>query len=240
MPKKKSPPSKPEKINNPAPSVNYYPVFLNLKGRKAVVVGGGKVAERKVSALLEAGAEVVVVSPSLTPGLKRELSGKRISHLPRAYERGDLGGVFLTIAATDSAETNRRVSKDAPGLVNVVDVPSECNFIAPSVVRRGPLLLAISTSGTSPAFARTLRKELEKSYGPDLSDYLKFVKKMRAKAMTAIPEKGKREAFLKGLASEEVLRALRSKGLGAVKEAVAGRLKRLTAVRCRGRDGRIK
>jgi precorrin-2 dehydrogenase/sirohydrochlorin ferrochelatase len=206
--------------------VNYYPAFLNLKSRSTVVVGGGKVAERKVSALLKAGADVMVVAPSLTPGLQKELSRKRIRHLPRGYKRGDLRGAFLTIAATDSPETNRRVSRDAPALVNVVDVPAECNFIAPAVVRRGPLLLAISTSGTSPAFARTLRKELEKSYGPDLSEYLKFVKKVRARAMTAIPEKGKREAFLKGLASEEVLKALRVRGVRAVKEIVLDRLKR--------------
>jgi len=204
--------------------LNYYPAFLNLKSRKAVVVGGGKVAERKVSALLKAGADVTVISPSIIPGLQKELSRKRIIHLSRTYRRGDLRGALLVIAATDSPETNRRVSKDAPALVNVVDVPAECNFIAPSVVRRGPLLLAVSTSGTSPALARTLRKELEKSYGPDLSEYLRFVRKVRAKAMTAIPEKDKREAFLKGLASAEVLKSLRTKGVGAVKETVLARL----------------
>lgn len=204
--------------------MNYYPAFLNLKSRKAVVVGGGKVAERKVSALLKAGADVTVISPSIIPGLQKELSRKRIIHLSRTYRRGDLRGALLVIAATDSPETNRRVSKDAPALVNVVDVPAECNFIAPSVVRRGPLLLAVSTSGTSPALARTLRKELEKSYGPDLSEYLRFVRKVRAKAMTAIPEKDKREAFLKGLASAEVLKSLRTKGVGAVKETVLARL----------------
>ncbi len=204
--------------------MNYYPAFLNLKSRKTVVVGGGKVAERKVSALLKAGADVTVISPSITPGLQKELSRKRIMHLSRTYRRGDLRGAFLAIAATDSPETNRRVSKDAPALVNVVDVPAECNFIAPSVVRRGPLLLAVSTSGTSPAFARTLRKELEKSYGPELSEYLKFLKKLRAKAMTAIPEKDKREDFLKGLASGEVLKTLRSKGVGPVKDIVLARL----------------
>ena len=209
--------------------MDYYPVFLNLKGRKAVVVGGGKVAERKISALLKAGADVTVVTPSLTPGLQKALSQKKIAHLARPYMRGDLKGAFLAIAATDSSATNRRVSKDAPGLVNVVDVPSECNFIAPSVVRRGPLLLAISTSGTSPAFARTLRKELQKSYGPELSEYLKFAKRIRAKAMDSISHKGKREAFLKGLASEEILALLRAKGVGEVKKVVVGRLRKLVS-----------
>jgi precorrin-2 dehydrogenase/sirohydrochlorin ferrochelatase len=207
--------------------VNYYPVFLNLKGRKTVVVGGGKVAERKISALLKAGADVTVVAPSLTPGLQKALSRKKIAHLARPYMRGDLKGAFLAIAATDSSKTNRRVSRDAPGLVNVVDVPSECNFIAPSVVRRGPLLLAISTSGTSPAFARTLRKELQKSYGSELSEYLKFVKKIRAKAMDYVQQKDKRERFLKGLASEETLALLRAKGVGEVKKIISGRLQKL-------------
>jgi precorrin-2 dehydrogenase/sirohydrochlorin ferrochelatase len=211
--------------------LDYYPVFLNLRGRKAVVVGGGRVAGRKISALLKAGADVTVISPSLTPGLQKALSRRKIVHLSRSYRRGDLKGAFLVIAATDSPETNREVANDAPALVNVVDVPSECNFIAPSVVRRGPLLLAVSTSGTSPAFARTLRKELEKSYGPEVSEYLRFVKQIRAKAMTAIPHKAKREAFLKGLASEEVLKSLRRRGAETVKETVLGRMKRLAAPR---------
>ncbi len=211
--------------------MRYYPVFLDLKDKRAVVVGGGKVAERKISGLLRAGAAVTVISPSLTSGLQKTLSRKKITYRGRPYRRGDLKGAFLVVAATDSPETNRRVSKDAPGLVNVVDVPSECNFIAPSVVRRGPLLLAISTSGTSPAFARTLRRELEKEYGPEFTEYLGFVKKVRAKAMTAIPEKDRREAFLKGLASEQILKSLRSRGLQTVKETVLGRMKRLTASR---------
>ena len=206
--------------------MKYYPVFLNLKDKKAVVVGGGKVAGRKVSGLLRAGAVVTVISPSLTPGLRKAQAGRKITHLARPYRRGDLKGAFLVVAATDSPQTNRRVSKDAPGLVNVVDVPGECNFIAPSVVRRGSLLLAISTSGASPAFARTLRKELEKAYGPEFSEYLGFVKKVRAKAMTAIPDKARREAFLKGLASEEVLALLRDRGIAEVKKAVRGRLLR--------------
>ena len=207
--------------------MDYYPVFLNLNGKKAVVVGGGRVAERKVLSLLSAGADITVISPSLTGRLKRALSGGRIRHLARVYRKNDLKGAFLVIAATDSPETNRRVSVDAPSLVNVVDVPAECNFITPSVVRRGPLLLAISTSGTSPALAKTLREELQKSYGPELSEYLKFLKGIRTKAMTAIPQKDKREDFLKGLASEEILALLRTKGFDAVRKIGMGRLGKL-------------
>ncbi len=207
--------------------MNYYPVFLNLNGKKAVVVGGGKVAQRKVISLLDAGADVTVISPSLTSELRKALVGGKIRHIPRFYRKNDLKGAFLVIAATDSAETNRKVSKGAPALVNVVDVPAECNFITPSVVRRGQLLIAISTGGASPAFSRALRKDLQMRYGPEFSGYLKFVKQIRAKAMATIPQGHGRERFLKGLASEDTIKALRSRGVDAVKKTVIGRLEKL-------------
>lgn len=210
--------------------MEYYPAFLNLKGKKTVVVGGGKVSERKVVSLVAAGAVVTVVSPSLTKGLRKTLSEGRIRYISRFYRKNDVKGAFLVIAATDSPDTNRRVSKDAPALVNVVDVPAECNFIAPSVVRRGQLVIAISTGGASPAFSRALRKELQTCYGPEFSDYLKFAKEIRAKAMAEIPQKEKRENFLKGLASEEILAMLRAKGVDAVKKFVKGRLEKVARV----------
>ncbi len=207
--------------------MNYYPAFLNLTGRKAVVVGGGKVAERKVRALISSGADITLISPSLTKGLRKSLTAGIIRHIPRQYRRGDLKGAFLVIAATDSAETNRKVSKEAPALVNVVDVPEECNFIAPSVVKRGHLVIAISTGGASPAFSRAIRQELQLLYGSEFSGYLKFIKEIRRKAMTVITEKDRRELFLKGLASEEVLAMLRNKGAEAVKKVVMRRLKKV-------------
>jgi precorrin-2 dehydrogenase/sirohydrochlorin ferrochelatase len=206
--------------------VAYYPAFLNLKGKKAVVVGGGKVAERKALSLLKSGAKVTVISPFLTVRLAREKSRESIRHLARRYRKNDLRGAFIVIAATDSPETNHSVGRDAPALVNVVDVPAECNFIAPSVVKRGPLTIAISTGGISPAMSKALRKELEGLYGSRFSDYLGFVKKIRARAMTEIDNREKRETLLKGLASEEMLEMLRVRGLTAVKDEVAGRLKK--------------
>lgn len=207
--------------------MDYYPVFLDLSGKKAVVVGGGKIAERKVASLIAAGADVTVISPSLTTGLRKTLSEGRIRYISRLYRKNDVKRAFLVIAATDSPDTNRSVSKDAPALVNVVDVPAECNFIAPSVVKRGQLLIAISTGGASPAFSKALRKELQALYGPEFSGYLKFVKEIRAKAMAAIPQGRGRERFLRGLASEEILSMLRTKGVDAVKKMVLGRLRRM-------------
>jgi precorrin-2 dehydrogenase len=200
--------------------VDYYPVFLNLKGRKAVVVGGGNVAERKVLSLIESHADVTVISPSLTERLQKEKSLRRIRHLGRRFRKGDLDGAFLVIAATDSRETNRSVANEASCLVNVVDVPSECNFIAPSVVKRGPLTIAISTGGVSPAISKSLRKEIETLYSPSFSEYLRFARKMRMRALAEIADKKKREAFLKGIASKEVLKALRTSGPDAAKKMV--------------------
>ncbi len=200
--------------------MNYYPVFLKLKGKKAVVVGGGKVAERKILSLIKASADITVISPHLTGRLLKEKERKRIRHISRSFRMNDLKGAFLVIAATDSPEINSRVAKDAPALVNVVDVPSQCNFIAPSVVKRGALTLAISTSGISPALSKAIRKELERLYGPEFSDYLNFVKKLREKAMVGIKDKKKREKFLKGLASEKILKTLREKGFEGVEKIV--------------------
>lgn len=177
----------------------YYPVFLNLKGKKCVVVGGGKVAERKALSLLRSGAEVIVISPECTGRLKKENLKGRIKYISRVYKKGDLKNAFLVIAATDSGETNKRISEDAPYLVNVVDMPLLCNFIVPSVVRRGPLTIAVSTSGISPSLARTIRKELEGLYGREFEKHLNYIKKMRVKALSGIKNNKERIKFLRGL-----------------------------------------
>lgn len=183
-------------------SVSYYPVFLNLKNKCCVVVGGGKVAERKVLSLLKSGTEVTVISPELTKRLKKEGLSRRIKHIQRRYKKGDLKNAFLVIAATDSNEINKKVSEDAPHLINVVDLPSLCNFIVPSVVERGPLTIAISTSGVSPSMAKAIRKELEKLYGPEFARHLNSLKRIRTKAMAEIKDKKEREGFLKKLAAD--------------------------------------
>jgi precorrin-2 dehydrogenase len=207
--------------------VNYYPVFLDLKGRKVVVVGGGKVAERKILVLLKAGAEITVISPSMTRRLLSERAKKTIRHIPRHFAGDDLKGAFLTIAATDSPEINKEAARRAPALVNVVDVPSECNCITPSVITRGALTIAISTGGASPALAKTVRKELEGIYGPEITGYLTFLRRMRTKALSGIADKGTREKFLKSLASPAIVKMLRTKGLAEVRKTVLSRFRAL-------------
>ncbi len=198
-----------------------------MQGKKAVIIGGGRVAERKAVTLIEAGARVTVVSPEVSEKLAQLAGRKLIRYVPRRYRKKDIEKAFVVIAATDSPETNTRISKDAPGLVNVVDVPPLCNFIAPSVIERGPLTFAISTGGTSPAFAKTVRKELEKLYGPETGAYLKFISTVRKKALGVLEDPKKRESFLKSLASAENLRMLRSEGLQAVRKKVLDRFSSL-------------
>jgi precorrin-2 dehydrogenase/sirohydrochlorin ferrochelatase len=190
---------------------DYYPAFLNLKGKKVIVIGGGKVAERKTLALLKIGADVTIISPEITKRIDKEKLKGRIKHVSRQYKKGDSKKAFLIIAATDSYKINKKVSQDAPCLVNVVDSPSLCNFIVPSVIRRGPLTIAISTSGISPALSKSIRRELDRLYTPEFAKYLKLLEKIRGRAMKEIPVKKKRTEFLKSLASEKMIKILRNK-----------------------------
>lgn len=190
-------------------SRQYYPVFLDITGRSCAVVGGGSVAERKVLGLLKAGARVKVISPELTKRLQKEKSLGRIKHINRRYRKTDLKDVFLVIAATDSEEENRKISEEKTPLVNVVDRPELCNFIVPSTVKRGPLVIAVSTSGASPAMARAIRKELERLYGREFGTYLKGLQRLRAGARREIKDKKERLRFFKSLASDKVIKKLR-------------------------------
>lgn len=183
----------------------YYPVFLDLTGKSCVIIGGGKVAERKCSALIKAGAKLTVISPYITKRLADYKRSGFIRHIHRDYRSTDIKSAFVVIAATDSDETNKKVAEDARAsnkLLNVVDTPSLCNFIVPAVVNRGLLTIAISTGGASPAIAKAIRKELQKLYGPEYSRYLKFIRDARSRAMRDIPNKKEREKFLKALGAD--------------------------------------
>lgn len=167
--------------------MRYYPIFLDIKGKSCIVIGGGKVAKRKALSLLDAGAKVLVISPQITPALKELVSKKKISYSPKAYASGDLKGFFLAYSATDNPEVNKKVFQEAKKegiLLNVVDVPDLCNFIVPSIVDRGDLLIAISTSGKSPAMAKKIREQLEKEFGKEYAVFLEIMGKIREKVLT--------------------------------------------------------
>jgi len=143
-----------------------FPLFVELEGRPCVVLGGGAVAERKVTALLAVGAVVHVVSPALSPALAALAAAGRIAHVARPYADGDLAGATLAFAATDDGAVNAAVAREGRARrvwVNAADDPAHCDAILPAVLRRGPITVAVSTGGASPALARAVRERLEDS-----------------------------------------------------------------------------
>lgn len=160
----------------------YYPAFLDLRGRRCLVVGGGSVAERKVHALREAGARVCVVAPRLTPGLAALAARREIVHWPRRFRPGDVAGAMLVVCATGLAGVDAAAAAAARrqrALVNAVDRRALCDLIVPAVVRRGHLQIAVSTGGRCPALAREIRRRLEALFPDDCADLLEEVGRAR-------------------------------------------------------------
>jgi precorrin-2 dehydrogenase/sirohydrochlorin ferrochelatase len=165
--------------------MRYYPVCLDIKDRSCLVVGGGGVGTRKTKGLLAAGARVTVVSPEISPELNALVPGQ-IQWRQSGYCPEDLDGMFLVFGATDDEALNRRIYDDAGRrnmLCNIADRPESCSFILPSVVHRGDLLIAISTSGKSPAFAKKLRQDLEKRYGEEIALFLDLMGAVRERLL---------------------------------------------------------
>ena len=147
--------------------MRYYPVYLDIRDRNCLVVGGGSVGTRKVKTLLDCGGRVTVISLEVSAALDTLARSGRVELKERAYSQSDLEDVFLVIGATDDQDLNRRISSDAARqnlLCNIADRPEICNFILPSIVSRGDLTISISTAGQSPAMAKTLRKSLEQQF----------------------------------------------------------------------------
>ena len=172
----------------------YYPVFLDLTDRPVLVVGGGPVAEGKVEGLLAAGANVTVVSPTVTPRLAGWVAAGRIEYLPRPYQDGDVAGRRLALVATDDPTVSGAVAAEGRerGIwVNAADEPARCDFILPSVIRRGRLVVAVSTGGASPAAARAIREELEGYLTEDHATLVEMAAEarddLRRRAVTAGP-----------------------------------------------------
>jgi precorrin-2 dehydrogenase/sirohydrochlorin ferrochelatase len=191
-----------------------HPVFLDLRGVRCAVIGGGKVAQGKVKKLLDAGAEVTVISPAVTPALARLISKRRVRRLKTSYRAGALVRVRLVYAATNDAAVNASVARDAKAagiLFNVVDRAALSNFIAPAVVRRGELVLAVSTGGASPALAKKIRQDLEKLFGKEYAPAVRLLAGARKKILGAGLPPGTRRKLLARLAlslsAEEIRRA---------------------------------
>ncbi len=192
--------------------MKYFPINLNISGRKVLVVGGGQVALRKVKLLKACGARVTMVSPAFCAGLARM---KGIKRAKRVYKRADLQGVCLVVSATDDERVNQRVWKQASSKnipVNVVDQPALCSFTIPAVATKGDLVITISTGGGSPALAGKIRRHIEKNIDPAFARHLKLLKEMRPKVLSSSLTPKERTRLLKNMAGDAVCRILRSKG----------------------------
>lgn len=162
--------------------MGHYPVFLNLSGRCCIVIGGGRVGQRKVEGLLESGARVKVISPRLTERLESWVREGKIQYVAREYQAGDLAGCDLAFAATGDGALNARVYEEARknGVwINAADDPSYCDFILPAVVRRGELSVAVSTGGSSPALSRIIREDLERYFSGDAAQLVEVASAVR-------------------------------------------------------------
>jgi siroheme synthase-like protein len=186
----------------------FFPVYLNLKGKRVVVIGGGEVAERKVLALTGTGASITVISPEVTTELARLAAAKSIEWHRRPYAPGDCKDAILVFSATDNREISRAVWEEAHRagvLVNTADEPDLCDVIMPAVIRRGDLTVAISTGGASPALAATLREKLSQVLGPEYGQLVELLGRYRQEIQRRFQDERDRKALHYRLLDSDII-----------------------------------
>lgn len=187
--------------------MRYYPVFLDIKGRPCLVIGGGAVALRKIEGLLSAGAKVAVVSPSASKAVKGLADKGSIRLIKRKYQEGDLLGVFLVVSASNDRAVNASVYNEAKKtgvLINAADEPDKCSFIVPSIVDRDPLFFAVSTSGKAPLLAKKMRERLEGEIGEEYGVFVELIGKVRNKLLKSDIDRVKKERVIKALVNSPI------------------------------------
>jgi siroheme synthase-like protein len=204
----------------------FYIACLRLSGRTSLVVGGGDIGLEKVEGLLACGGDVVVVAPEAHPALKELAAEGSITWHQRDYRAQDLDGCLIAIAATDDTDINIQVFNDAEKramLVNVVDVPPLCNFILPAIVRTGPLAVAISTAGASPALAKRMKREISELFGEPYATLAVLLNDVRGWAKGTLPTYQDRKEFFEGIVNgdPDPIQLLCAGDTGAVKDLIA-------------------
>ena len=205
--------------------MRYYPVCLDIKNRECLVVGGGQVGTRKVRTLLTCGARVTVVSPEVTAELSELGRQGRITIALRDYRADDLASAFLVIGATDDRGLNHRIHEAAKRLCNIADQPDLCNFVLPSIVSQGDLIIAVSTSGRSPAFAKHLRRRLQTEFGPEYGRLLDLMGAVRSRLLAAEHAPEAHKPLFEKLIHNNLLEMIKNDdraGINALLDAVLG------------------
>ena len=191
--------------------MKHLPIFVSIRNKACVVIGGGVVASRKIASLLQAGAEITVVSPVISEEIQKHLDASNLTHHAREFVKSDITGAYLVFAATDNRDVNRHIGELAQAqhqLVNIVDDPENCNFVLPSVLDRSPVVIAVSTGGASPVLARQLRMQLEAMIPSACGRLAGITEEYRNKVKRFFPKQPQRKQFwenaLKGPVSELV------------------------------------
>lgn len=202
---------------------NYYPVFMDLRGAPCLVVGGGQVAERKVTGLLACSAHVTVISPVVSSELRKLAEQKRICWLERKFRSGDCAAYNLVISAANDVTVNSQVAKECRSEripVNIVDDPENCSFIVPAVLSRGELQLAVSSGGASPMLAGRIKEELAQIYGQEYGEYTKILAEARTRVLKEHSDSKKRREIFALLTDGRLLSLLQKRKLNEAKEWV--------------------
>jgi len=195
--------------------VRYFPVALRLQGRRCLVVGGGSVATRRIESLLDAGADVRVVALVAGAEIRALAETGRVDLILTPFQSEHLEGMFLVVCAADNPEVNAAVAAEAARrgvLCNDAETPDRGDFVVPSVVRRGDLLITVMTGGGSPALASRLREEMEARYGPEYAAYVALLGEVRACALRDLPDSAQRKRVLTALAQDDSILALLREG----------------------------
>ncbi len=187
---------------DPKPAV-LFPIFLKLHDRRVLIVGGGRVAEEKLEAVLRSATDVTVIAPRITPRIAGWARESRVNYIAAEYGKGAVRDYFLVITCTDSDAVNRKIyeeCREAGILCNSVDDPTNCDFYAAAVVRRGDLQIAVSTGGHSPALAQRIRRKLEQEFGPEYEPWIGWLGRMRTVMRKALPRNEQTKELLHLLA----------------------------------------
>ncbi len=201
--------------------MKYYPVNLNVKDKECLVVGAGEVGARKINTLLKCGADVFVVSEKVSDSVKKFSEKKLIKLAVKKYEKQDLDGKFLVIGAINDFDISEMISSDAKEkkvLCNIADSPSQSDFILPSIVNNKDLIIAVSTSGKSPAFAKKMRKELESKYGDEYAELLELMGAIREKLLAKEHEPEAHKHLFEKIINSDILNLIKKKDTAAINE----------------------